>query len=90
MRAQLNPANKIEVLEHIVSEFHEHIPLTMVKIESPEQKPSPNVTKGKKAAAQQKAAKAPPVPKTVVGDWGVSTAIQQFLEVHENILAFYV
>ena len=86
LRAQMNQTGKIDVLEHAVSEFHEHVPLKTLKVESPEQKPSPNLTKsGKKAAAaQQRANKAPPpAPKPAVTDWGLSTSAMYFLEVED-------
>lgn len=86
LRAQFARDGRIDVLEHIVSEFNEYIPLKMMQAESPEQKPSPTVTKGgkKAAAAQQRANKIPVIPKSTVTEWGVSDAVVMLLEIAET------
>ena len=85
LRAQINNNHKFDVLEHLVQEYTEHIPLKSMQPESPEQKPSPNVTKGgKKAAAQQRMNKVPAVPRSAVTEWGVCDGVIQLLEVHKT------
>ena len=83
LRAQFNQTGKIDLLEHSVSEFKEYVPLKTMQMESPEQKSSPNVTKsGKKAAATgQRNSKIPVIPRSVVGEWGLSDLVVQLLEV---------
>ena len=82
LRAHVNSNCKFDFLEHQVSEYTEHVPLKSLQPESPEQKPSPNVTKGgKKAAAQQRINKPSVIPKSAVNDWGVGGKVFQLLEV---------
>ena len=72
----------MEVFENCVTEWREHVPLDSLQAHSPEQKPSPNVSKtGKKTAAQQRASKAPIIPKSCVTDFGISSAGLQLFEV---------
>ena len=94
LRAQFNQHGKIEVLECNVFEHAEYVPRAKIQAapESPEQKPSPNVSKNAgKRAAQQRMSKATQPgleqvissgpPKSPINRWGVTNAVLNILEV---------
>ena len=95
LRAQFNQHGKIEVLECNVLEHTEYISRSKYQAssESPEQKPSPNISKssGKRAAAQQRLNKQSQVaqeqsmqagpPRPPINRWGVTNAVSNMLEV---------
>jgi hypothetical protein len=82
LKVQFNRESKIDVFEILITDWNEYVPLKLIP-QSPEQKPSPNLTKNAKktAAAQQRLNKYPPSPKSCVGDWGASSAIMMLFEV---------
>ena len=94
LKAWFNVHNRIETLEHAISEFNEYISrprLMSLKIESPEEKSSPNASKtaaGKKATQQRMQKQminvvnnAVQVPPSPVGEWGVTNDVFALIEV---------
>ena len=86
LKAQFGANGKLEVLEHNVTEHHEYISRAKLLEQplSPEQKLSPNLTKGKKNQARSKPPNEPTytIPKSAVGEYGLTDETQLFFEVN--------
>ena len=94
LKAQLNQQGKIDMLELGVLKYSEYVQRNRIvhPPESPEQKPSPNITKGnKKAAAQQRTNRQQAseqarlsIPKAPLSEFCIPTAVFQLLEVSHH------
>ena len=96
LRARFDANQSIDSFEWITSEHCEYISLNELKksvVESPDLKQSPNMSKGANKRAQQQRQKEQQaskdqtrhvaMPKTLVGDWGLTASVMQCLEVRE-------
>lgn len=92
LRVQFNQHGKIEVMDYAIAEPHtEYVPRSklLAPLDSPEQKPSPNASKGsgKRAAQQRMHQKAPEQsaqagpPRSPIESWGVTKAVFSIIEV---------
>ena len=100
LRAQFNQSGKIEIMECSVFEHTEYVPRSKIQAapDSPEQKPSPNMSKnaGKRGAQQrlnkQLQLSQDPLaltcpPRSPINRWGVTNAVLNLLEVIKSIRA---
>lgn len=92
LRAQFDSEQKLDILDITTSEHNEYVPrqaLLHTAAESPDIKQSPNQSKaaGKRAQQRQKQQQMQdqppqiPVPESAVTNYGVTAAVQHFLEV---------
>lgn len=88
LRAQFDLHGRIDVLDIVTNGHTEYIPRNQLQPpESPDQKPSPKVSKtlAKRAQQKQNASSNVVVPNSMVTDDGVPVAVMRFLEVAEII-----
>ena len=101
LRAQFNQNGKIEIMECLVFEHAEYVPRSKIQAmpDSPEQKPSPNMSKnaGTRAAQQRISKQLQPLqeqiipaspPRSPINRWGVTNAVLNLLEVRLPLRAF--
>ena len=93
LRAQFDSNSKIDLLDIETRKHTEYVPRNKLQLppESPDQKPSPSITKNSKARSSQQRGKlqvpfdqTPQVvapPQSIINDWGTTVDVSQFLEV---------
>ena len=96
LRAHFDQNSKMDAMDFVTNRHEEYIPrevLVQTAAESPDIKQSPNISKsgskrarGKQAQQVQDQPRQVSIPERVVTDYGVTFAIQQFLEV-SNLLS---
>ena len=98
LRAQFDQHGKIDILDLQIEKHTEYVPRNKIQspLESPEQKPSPSLTKNAgKRGIQQRNNKQLPVPdqpppvmapRTIINDYGITQPVSAFLEV-SNLLS---
>lgn len=99
LKAHFDQQGKIDVLDLQVSEHAEYLPRSKLQTasESPEQKPSPNMTKNanRRAAQNSKRPMPPetpsnPLPPSKINTWGTTDQVMSFLEVSSFSKIFHL
>ncbi len=90
LRAQFDQDSKIDLLDFATQNHSEYLPLTRIKtLLSPYSSPETQSPKQNKSSKQKQARPQPSIniPKSRVNSFGVTDAVQTFLEVSLRVLS---